>query len=456
MNIWIKRLIVLAGGLLSLALAWWIKQSKLTKWLSYPIFTVFMIIAAGFFFQIPAEDPFDIPSAFAAGGDVIFNDTFTEGTDTAITSHTPDVGTSWVDVYNAGTSRMEVTASSDTVQPDSGGTSDGQIVLASPAPSSADYQVQYTCVDCGFSDEYVMGVIRGTDVFDEANGGYMIWDTTDSTADDSILKLVTGPGSCSNLELINEGNINKAFGTNNVVIVLQAVGSEISVFFNDLAFHYVTNTNITAAGKGGFGFGAGPCNSGGDLSAGVQEIDNFKVIELADNNTGWLNPSTTGETNNDWTNPSNAYADDGSYAEEDDNNGLQDYGDFGFSIPAGSPITGVQVRLVWQSGGGTTYWVQAGAEVSLDNGSTWSTQLDGARVAGSTDVENVFGHANYLWGESWTVTDTADTDFRIRLDHSASESTTGGRDLELDEVAVRIFYDDAPVGGDRRTIIWPQ
>jgi len=277
-----------------------------------------------------------------------------------------------------------------------------------------------------------------TDVFGEANGGYVFYDATDSTGDNGNLSRVTSANNCTVLETINAGEISHAHGANNTVIILQAIGSEIAVFTDNVAYFNVTDANITAAGKGGIGMGALPCDTFGDLSTSAQQIDNFSFKEIAGSTTGYAFPSTTGEISNAWTNPTNAYADDAAYAEEDDDGGAQDYGDFGFSVAAGSTIRGLQCAVELESG--QAYWIELGLEVSIDNGSTWSSQL---LVRNEPTTPNVYlmGHANYLWGLTWTVDDTADTDLRVRVEQNASQSITSGRDTEVDYIKCQVFSD---------------
>ena len=387
---------------------------------------------------------------YGAGGDIVFNDTFTGTDDTLLDAHTPDTGTSWTKVYNVGGSSCSNIAtlgitSNELQNICADATTAGAAYLSDATYPSADYQVSYTCADCGANDEHITGIIRSTAAFDEADGAYVFYNASAVTTDNPVLAMVASGSTCTALKTVDVGltALGFAFGPDGTTFVMQAAANEISVFRNNVAYHVVTNATNTAAGKGGIGMGGSPCNPSGDLVDGETQADAFSITQIATASTTYNAPSTTGEITNDWTNPTNAYSDDASYAEEDDVGEDQDYGDFGFSIPAGSTIRGIQVKA--EAKGGTLgSTVDMGVEVSNDNGATWSSQL-----TGRWDPENtlLFGHANYLWGLTWTVTDTADTDFRIRLAHTASESLSAGRDLEVDYVAVKIFYDEGAGGG---------
>lgn len=384
-----------------------------------------------------------------AGADVLFDDTFTDTDGVLLDAHTPDTGTSWTQVYQNGGSGCSndpdlQISGTGTLESDCDDISTaGSGYQADTTYTSADYQVQYDCTDCGTIDEYVWPMIRATATFAEENGGYVLYDTGPGTIDDPKISIVTGSGSCTELDRIDQGEIAQGYYQDGVTSIFQAQGDEIIAFVDNVGILYDVESTITAAGKGGIGMGALPCETTADLSLTDQEIDNFSIVEIAENNTGWLDPTTTGEISDSWTDPANAYASNDTDATETTPGELQDYGDFGASIPAGSTITGVQVRI--EGVGGSARWRAVCAEVSIDNGSTWASNLCGRifgdKASSATDDFMVFGHANYLWGLTWLDGDTDDTDFRIRLEMDAEENTGG--ELELDHVSVKIFYDSA-------------
>jgi hypothetical protein len=51
----------------------------------------------------------------------------------------------------------------------------------------------------------------------------------------------------------------------------------------------------------------------------------FQPLPVAADDTGFRSPSATGDDYNQWTSASNAYSSDDQYAEEDSNNGKQDW-----------------------------------------------------------------------------------------------------------------------------------
>jgi hypothetical protein len=180
---------------------------------------------------------------------------------------------------------------------------------------------------------------------------------------------------------------------------------------------------------------------------------------VAGSNTGFKDPTTTGEISNDFTNPSNAYASDDSDATVAFTTGTpaQDYGDFGISIPSDSTIRGISVRV--ESGADSTtpiYTIKI--ELSKDNGSTWPVSKSAVYDFEATDIDQtfVFGHARSLWGTTWSPSDLSDANFRVRI--TISQDGTISRTYQLDHISVRVMYDAgaapsaAPSAGE--DIIW--
>ncbi len=80
---------------------------------------------------------------------IIVSDTFTEGSDTAITSHTPDIGTGWTEVFDNSNSGVDavIIAATDEVQAGSQVNNKGQMYTAQPNPTFVDQIVSITIKD---------------------------------------------------------------------------------------------------------------------------------------------------------------------------------------------------------------------------------------------------------------------------------------------------------------------
>ena len=155
----------------------------------------------------------------------------------------------------------------------------------------------------------------------------------------------------------------------------------------------------------------------------------------------------SGDNNGYEVNPANAGADDGLYA-VDNNSGTgtsascasnkkdrHRFYNYGFSIPGGATITGIEVRLnarVDSTSGSPKICV----ELSWDGGTTWTAAKSAGTLTTSEGAYTLGGAAD-TWGRAWSSGDFSDANFRVRLTDVASSTT---RDFSLDWVAVRVRY----------------
>jgi RHS repeat-associated protein len=173
-------------------------------------------------------------------------------------------------------------------------------------------------------------------------------------------------------------------------------------------------------------------------------------------NSGWINPTknaaaTGGDGNGFQTTPVNAYANDTAFAVDTDsgtttgtgcaNTGKDRhvYHTYNFSsVPAGSTILGIEVRLDMKVDA-TTGAPKSCVELSWDSGATW-TAYKTTTTFTTSQVAYILGGAADDWGHAWT-TDELGT-LRVRITNVASNNT---RDFSLEWVPVRVTY--LPSGG---------
>ena len=197
-----------------------------------------------------------------------FEDFFTESSNTTLASHTPDKGTSWTRIIN-NSSDLAITASTDTVDAAAatGGLGDGAFYTADVTYPSADYKVEIdmTVGDTG-DDSHTLGVR----VQDASNAYYVMFNEDYIT----LFKIVSGT-----VTELDDGTPPTI--SNGDTVRLEAVGSDIKVYINDVETLSAVDTSITAAGKGGYGQGETfDATRGEDLSA--QEADHFRITDLGD------------------------------------------------------------------------------------------------------------------------------------------------------------------------------
>jgi len=148
------------------------------------------------------------------------------------------------------------------------------------------------------------------------------------------------------------------------------------------------------------------------------------VASAAD--TGWVSPTTVPNFNA-VTDAGDAYHDDVAFAIFGSTASQAQYGGYNFSIPAGSTITAITVRLdAWNATGCSG---QFGVAVYC---SDWSFPF---RVITPGTVETTYEVGNDLWGFDWEVDDLSAGNFMVGLSHQENCNSF------LDWVPVKVTYD---------------
>ena len=157
--------------------------------------------------------------------------------------------------------------------------------------------------------------------------------------------------------------------------------------------------------------------------------------------------TNAGDNNGYEVNAANAGADDNVYAVDNNsgsNNGTSctattkdrhRFFNYGISVPAGSAIQGIEVRLQAKadSTGGSP---QMCVELSWDGGTTW-TAAKSTPTLSTTELTYILGSATDKWGRTWSIGELSNTGFRVRITDVANNTA---RDFSLDWVAVRVSY----------------
>lgn len=157
--------------------------------------------------------------------------------------------------------------------------------------------------------------------------------------------------------------------------------------------------------------------------------------------------ASSGDNNGYQLNPGNACANDAAFA-EDTNSGTNTtttcadagkdrhlYYNYGFSIPAGLPINGIEVRLdAWADGTAGAPFICV--ELSWDGGTTWTAAKNTVGLT-ATEATYMLGTSSDTWGRTWASTEFSNANFRVRIVDVASNAN---RDFRLDWVAVQVTY----------------
>ena len=165
--------------------------------------------------------------------------------------------------------------------------------------------------------------------------------------------------------------------------------------------------------------------------------------------TGFLSPAsnaadTGGDGNGFQSSPTSAYGDDTAVA-TDTNSGSgtstsctnagkdrHRFYDFGMSMPAGSTVAGIEVRLDARADS-TAGSPRMCVQLSWDGGTTW-TAAKATGTLGTSMATFTVGGAADTWGRAWTAANLSNASFRLRVINVASSTS---RDFFLDWIAVR-------------------
>jgi len=172
----------------------------------------------------------------------------------------------------------------------------------------------------------------------------------------------------------------------------------------------------------------------------------------APTSTGLQNPTanaadTGGDGNGFESNPANANTDNATFA-VDTNSGSgkstsctstqkdrHRYFNYNFSIPGGSTISGIEVRLDARADN-TAGAPRMCVELSWNGGASWTTAKTSANLT-TSEATYLLGNSSDNWGRTWSSGDFSNTNFRVRVINVASNNS---RDFSLDWVAVNVTY----------------
>ena len=153
------------------------------------------------------------------------------------------------------------------------------------------------------------------------------------------------------------------------------------------------------------------------------------------NDTGYVSPTATGETHNDFTNPTGAFASDDVRASETTDGDAQDYYNFNFGVPAGSLIDGIRFSV---EGYRENFSLLPVIELSWDGGQSYTNHGEIIPLTQSSDGTNTnIGGSTDLWGRTWTADELSNENFRVRILKQSS-----GANFHIDHLQARVYWTD--------------
>lgn len=155
-------------------------------------------------------------------------------------------------------------------------------------------------------------------------------------------------------------------------------------------------------------------------------------------------PDSGGDGNGFESNPVNAFAADAAVATDtnsgsgtktsctDNKKDRHRFYDFGFTVPDGSTIAGLEVRLDARADS-TSGSPRMCVQLSWNGGSNW-TAAKATGTLGTSLATVTLGGATDTWGRTWSTAELTNANFRLRVINVAGSTA---RDFFLDWVAVR-------------------
>lgn len=153
--------------------------------------------------------------------------------------------------------------------------------------------------------------------------------------------------------------------------------------------------------------------------------------------TAFTSPSASGNPD-EWSNGSNALASGGGSAQTNDDDDDQGYRNFGFSIPNGSTIEGIEVLASARQEGESC---QLQTRLSWNNGSNHSDRKSLTPNESGSFSNLTYGGANDTWGENWEAGDFTNANFVLEIRYNDPDSNCGNSDdIFVDHLQVKVHY----------------
>lgn len=202
-----------------------------------------------------------------------FQDTFTVGSNTALTSHTPDIGTSWTLLIDstAGAVVVNAVATTDFATASANSSSNKIAYRADYTPASADMDVIMTLSGGGPSggDDPIMLLAR---IVDASNFyALVLYQNAKSGNDFFIYKVVAGTATAI-------GTAASFDETGSETVMFSLRGTSLKGYKNGVELVAATDSTFTSSGMGGLGYG-NIVNSIDDIAL-AWDVTSFQIDEI--------------------------------------------------------------------------------------------------------------------------------------------------------------------------------
>lgn len=185
----------------------------------------------------------------------------------------------------------------------------------------------------------------------------------------------------------------------------------------------------------------------------VVRASNSEATESIPADIGWARraPGTVADDNGvgtlTWSNAGNAKSSDGFYATVEVPKGTTATAhylkatNFGYSVPGGETIVGIQASIERSESTGSTGEV-SDSRIRIVKGGSIKSTVDKSTGAKWPTVDTVthFGGEGDLWGQSWTTSDINASGFGVAISPLV-KGIGGARKAQVDEIEVTVFWD---------------
>lgn len=159
-----------------------------------------------------------------------------------------------------------------------------------------------------------------------------------------------------------------------------------------------------------------------------------------------------------WSNPSNAKANDSTYAELGAMSSTFSYShylkatNFGFNVPSGATITGIEAQI--KRGDVYYYTYDENVRLVLSNGSIGSENKAKTTTEWGSIEYIAYGGSSDLWSETLSASDINDTDFGLVLSIKLSDDSNGeiGNNEYVDHIQMKVYYTEGTEANSERKL----
>ncbi|HEY4523599.1 MAG TPA: VWA domain-containing protein [Candidatus Paceibacterota bacterium] len=199
-------------------------------------------------------------------------------------------------------------------------------------------------------------------------------------------------------------------------------------------------TPTPQVGVGSFGNNAAATMVKNALGTFIGWLTSLYGMDGGAANTDFRSPSQNVQNGigDNWTNPINAHTDGSGYARGEDGK-RHWYHDFGFSVPAGAAINGLEVKVdAWST---DSTGCRLGTQLSWDGGLSWTSEK--TVDLGGTEASFLLGSSIDDWSSShtWQSSELSDSNLRVRVrDIDPGTTCDNGAVTNLDWIETRVHY----------------